>query len=135
MCRINMCLLLRFLFQASHFAIVKYVSVGRIITQTLLLAGLDSTPSKLSRYKIFRHSDSFLLTLTPIRETRKVMTSHLLSSSFSFGLFPIRDRHSRYLHFYDIAFVLRSDALPATNPLFRGKTGPPVCHIKVEASC
>ena len=26
-------------------------------------------------------------------------------TSFSFGLFPIRGRHSRYLHFYDIAFV------------------------------
>ena len=46
------------------------------------------------------------------------------SSSLSFGLFPIRGRHSRYLHFYDMAFVLRSDALPATNPLFGGKTGP-----------
>ena len=45
-------------------------------------------------------------------------------SSFSFGLFPIRGRYSRYLHFYDMAFVLRSDDLPATNPLFRGKTGP-----------
>ena len=29
-----------------------------------------------------------------------------------------------------MAFVLRSDALPATNPLFRVKTGPPVFHIK-----
>ena len=54
--------------------------------------------------------------------------------SFSFGLSPIRGRHSRYLHFYDMAFILRSDALPATNPLFRGKTGPPVFHIKVGAS-
>ena len=57
-----------------------------------------------------------------------------LSSFFSFGLFLIRGRQSRYLHFYDMAFVLRSDALPATNPLIRGKTGPPVFHIKVGAS-
>ena len=56
------------------------------------------------------------------------------SSSLSFGLFPIRGRHSRYLHFYYMAFVLRSDALPATNPLFGGKTGPPVFHIKAGAS-
>ena len=42
--------------------------------------------------------------------------------------------HSRYLHFYDMAFVLRSDALPATNPLFRWKTGPPDFHINVGAS-
>ena len=33
-----------------------------------------------------------------------------------------------------MAFVLRSDALPATNPLFRGKTGPPVFHIKAGVS-
>ena len=58
-----------------------------------------------------------------------------LASSLSFGLFPIRGRHSRYLHFCDMAFVLRSDVLPATNPLFRGKTGPPIFHIKVEVSC
>ena len=57
-----------------------------------------------------------------------------IQSSFSFGLFPIRGRHSKYLHFYDMAFVLRSDALPATNPLFGGKTGPLVFHIKVGAS-
>ena len=57
-----------------------------------------------------------------------------VSSSSSFGLFPIRGRHSRYLHFFDMAFVLQSDALPATNPLFRGKAGPPVFHIKVGAS-
>ena len=43
------------------------------------------------------------------------------SSSLSFGLFQIRGRHSRYLHFYNVAFVLWSDALPATNPLFGGK--------------
>ena len=30
-----------------------------------------------------------------------------------------------------MAFVLRSDALPATNPLFGGKTGLPVFHIKM----
>ena len=67
----------------------------------------------------------------------KVVFCSLLSSaytSFSFGLFPIRGRHSRYLHFYDMAFVLQSDTLPAINPLFRGKTGPPVFHIKVGAS-
>ena len=58
----------------------------------------------------------------------------LLSSSLSFGVFPIRGRHSRYQHFYNMAFVLRSNALPATNHLFRGKSGPPVSHIKVEAS-
>ena len=56
------------------------------------------------------------------------------SSSLSFGLFPIRGGHSRYVHFYYMAFVLRSDALPATNPLCGGKTGPPVFHIKVGAS-
>ena len=50
------------------------------------------------------------------------LINNLSSSSFSFGLFPIRGRHSRYLHFYDMAFVLQSDALPATNPLFRRKT-------------
>ena len=55
------------------------------------------------------------------------------SSSLSFGLFPVRGRHSRYLHFYYMAFVLRSDALPATKPLFGGKTGPPVFHIKAGA--
>ena len=55
-------------------------------------------------------------------------------SFLSFGLLPIRGRHSRYLHFYNMAFVLRLDALPDTNPLFGGKTGPPVYHIKVEAS-
>ena len=39
------------------------------------------------------------------------------------------------LHFYNMAFLfLLSDALPATNPLFRGKTGPTVFHIKVGAS-
>ena len=32
--------------------------------------------------------------------------------------------------FYYMAFALRSHALPATNPLFGGKTGPPVFHIK-----
>ena len=31
-----------------------------------------------------------------------------------------------------MAFVLRSHALPATNPLFGGKTEPPVLHLKVE---
>ena len=36
--------------------------------------------------------------------------------------------------FYDMAFVLRSDALPVTNPLFRRKTGPPIFHIKVGVS-
>ena len=56
------------------------------------------------------------------------------SSSLSFGLFPIRGRHSRYLYFYNKAFVLRSDALPATNPLFGGKTGLPVFHIKAGVS-
>ena len=66
--------------------------------------------------------------------TFSAVVKRLFSSSFSFGLFPIRGRHSRYLHFYDMAFVLRSDALPATNPLFRGKTGPSVFHIKMEAS-
>ena len=33
-----------------------------------------------------------------------------------------------------MAFVLRSDAFSATNPLFGGKTGPPVFHIKLGAS-
>ena len=37
-------------------------------------------------------------------------------------------------NFYNVAFVLRSDALPASNPLFEGKTEPPVLHIKVGAS-
>ena len=64
---------------------------------------------------------------------KKAFTSSSSSSLF-FGLFPIRGRHSRYLHFYNMAFVLPSDALPAANPLFRGKTGPPVFHIKVGAS-
>ena len=56
-------------------------------------------------------------------------------SSLSFGLFPIKGRRSRYLHFDNMVFVLRSDALPATNPLFRGNTGPPVFNIKVGAFC
>ena len=64
----------------------------------------------------------------------KVKQEPISPSSSSFGLFLIRGRHSRYLHFYDMAFVLRSDALPATNPLFRGKTGPSIFHIKVGAS-
>ena len=38
------------------------------------------------------------------------------------------------LHFYNMAFILRLDAPPATNPLFIGKTGPHVFHIKVGAS-
>ena len=50
---------------------------------------------------------------------------------FVFRLISIRGRHSRYLYFCNMAFVLRSDALPATNPLIGGKTGPPACHIKV----
>ena len=33
-----------------------------------------------------------------------------------------------------MVFVLRSDAFPATNSLFRGKTGPPVFKIKVGVS-
>ena len=57
-----------------------------------------------------------------------------LARSSSFDLLPIRGRHSRYLHFYNMAFVSRLDALPATKPLFQGKTGPPVCQIKVGAS-
>ena len=36
--------------------------------------------------------------------------------------------------FYNMAFVLWSGALPATNPLFRGTTGPSVFHIKLGAS-
>ena len=57
------------------------------------------------------------------------------SSSLSFGLFPIRGRHSRYLHFYNMAFVLRSDALPATNPLFAGKTGNQLLKTKLLNWC
>ena len=53
------------------------------------------------------------------------------SSPLSFGLFPNRGRHTRYLYFYNMAFVLRSDALPVANPLFRGKTRPPIFHMKV----
>ena len=63
---------------------------------------------------------------------KKAFTSS--SSSLFFDLFPIRGRHSKYPHFYNMAFVLRSDVLPATNPLFGGKTEPPVFHIKVGAS-
>ena len=38
------------------------------------------------------------------------------------------------LYFYDMAFVLRSDAFPASNLLFEGKTGAPVFYIKVGGS-
>ena len=54
--------------------------------------------------------------------------------SLSFGLSRLGVATADNLHFNDMAFVLQSDALPATNPLFGGKTGPPVFHIKVEAS-
>ena len=78
----------------------------------------------ISEYKITRC----------IRRMRGRNESSSSSSSSSFGLFPIRGRHSRYLHFYYMAFVLRSDAFPATKPLFGGKTGPPVFHMKAGAS-
>ena len=88
----------------------------------------------LSRYIIF--SDVVLCDDKSFRMSMIVLAQivYSSSSSFSFDFFPIKGRHSRYLHFYDMAFVLRSDAFPATNPLFRGKTGPPVFHIKVGAS-
>ena len=55
--------------------------------------------------------------------------------SFSFGFSRLAVATADNLHFYNMAFLfLRSDALPATNPLFRGKTGPPVFHIKMGAS-
>ena len=57
-----------------------------------------------------------------------------IRSFLSFGLFPIRGRHSRYLHFCNMAFILWLDTLSATYPFFGGKTGPPVFHIKVGAS-
>ena len=61
----------------------------------------------------------------------QVLTA-LIFSSLPFSLLPTRGRHSTYLH--TMAFVLRSDTLPATNSLFGGKTGPPVFHIKMGAS-
>ena len=56
------------------------------------------------------------------------------SFSLSFGLSRLGVATTDNLHFYDMASALRSDALPATNPLFRGKTGPFVFHINVGAS-
>ena len=54
--------------------------------------------------------------------------------SLSFGLSRLGVATTDNLQFYDMASTLRSDALPATNPLFRGKTEPLVFHIKVGAS-
>ena len=79
------------------------------------------------------HKCTLLMTFVCTGQLMVLMICENFYTSFSFGLFPTRGRHSRYLHFYDMAFVLRPDALPATNPLFRGKTGPPVFHIKVGA--
>ena len=67
-------------------------------------------------------------------DQRATMRRKINKHSSYFGLFPIRGHHSRYLHFYYMAFVLRSDALPATNALFGEKTGPLVFHIKAGAS-
>ena len=73
-------------------------------------------------------------TLRLLHTTKTSFLLTFISSSLSFGLFLIRGRHSRDLHFYNMAFVLRSDALPTTNPIFGWKTGPLVFHVKVEAS-
>ena len=56
------------------------------------------------------------------------------SSSLSFDFSRLGVVTADNLNFYNMALVLRSDALLATSPLSGGKTGPPVFHIKVGAS-
>ena len=58
------------------------------------------------------------------------------SFSFSFGFSRLGVATADNLHFYSMAFLfLRSDALPATSHLFRGKIGPPVFHILTLQHC
>ena len=58
----------------------------------------------------------------------------VITSSFSFGFSRLEVATADNLFFYNMEFLfLRSDALPATNPLFRGKTGPPVLHSVLTA--
>ena len=78
--------------------------------------------------------------VTEINITRKwfaqllaLQSNFMTCSSSSFGFFRLGVATADNLHFYNMAFLfLRLDAFPATNPLLRGKTGPPVFYIKVE---
>ena len=84
---------------------------------------VNGPPSAISFYRVFR---SHLI--------NDVNASFCFIISFFFGFSRLGVVTAENLHFYGMAFVLRSDALPATNPLFGGKTGSPVFYIKVRAS-